>query len=111
MSGDLARSVIGNPELKITGTNEIASLRTVAASTNTPLDEFQKLKDRQFLIARRGKLPFTLDAAAHLADERRAMSEADWQTVKAAQLTAYYRTHMDGPDKPTPDAPKPKYDL
>ncbi|MBD1549599.1 type IV secretory system conjugative DNA transfer family protein [Roseibium aggregatum] len=112
MSGDLARSVVGNPGLKITGTNEIASYRAIAASTNTPQEEFQKLKDRQFLVTRRGKLPFVLDVAGHLADERRAMSDTDWQKVITKQLAAYYRP-LDNADNNTPtlDGPGPKYDL
>lgn len=116
MSTDLARSVIGNPELKITGTNEISSYRTVANSTNTPIEDFQRLKDRQFLISRRGKTSFTLDTASHLADDRHAMSEAEWNAVKKALLASYYRPvdstqPPEEDDAPNLNTPKPKYDL
>lgn len=123
MGPDLSRSVIGNPQLKLTGTNEIASHKAIAASTGTPLETFQGLRDRQFVVTRGGgrnkPLPFVLDAASHLADESRAMTPGEWTTVKAEQLAAYYRPLKAIPgagpegDEPGPDAgtPKPKFDL
>lgn len=129
MGSDLARSVLGNPQLKITGTNEISTYRAVSASVGAPLEMFQRLRDRQFVIARGGQgraLPFILDAAGHLADESRAMSPEQWDTVKAEQLAAYYLPlhggkpdgggagGSDGPEDPAQGRhglPKPKYDL
>jgi len=125
MGSDLARSVLGNPQLKITGTNEVSTYRAVSASVGAPLEMFQRLRDRQFVIARGGRgraLPFILEAAGHLADESRAMTAEQWDAVKAEQLAAYYLPLRDGlpvggddgPDDPAQrpgGLPKPKYDL
>lgn len=126
MGTDLAKSVVGNPQLKVAGTNEVGSYRALAGTIGARLDLFQRLRDRQFVVARGGggrnkPMPFILDAAGHLADESRSMSAAEWEAVKAEQLAAYYLPlgglpvgGDDGPDDPAQrpgSLPKPKYDL
>lgn len=126
MGTDLAKSVVGNPQLKVAGTNEVGSYRALAGTIGARLDLFQRLRDRQFVVARGGggrnkPMPFILDAAGHLADESRAMTAAEWEAVKAEQLAAYYLPlggqpvgGDDGPDDPAQrpgSLPKPKYDL
>jgi hypothetical protein len=126
MGTDLAKSVLGNPQLKVAGTNEAGSYRALAGALGVRLDMFMRLRDRQFVVARGGRnkpAPFVLDAAGHLADESRSMSAAEWEAVKAEQLAAYYLpiggqpvalAGADGPDDPAQapvGVPKPKYDL
>lgn len=126
MGTDLAKSVLGNPQLKVAGTNEAGSYRALAGALGVRLDMFMRLRDRQFVVARGGRnkpAPFVLDAAGHLADESRAMTAAEWDAVKAEQLAAYYQplggqpaalAGADGPDDPAQapvGVPKPKYDL
>ncbi len=123
MGTDLAKSVVGNPQLKIAGTNEVGSYRALAGTVGARLDLFQRLRDRQFVVARGGGRnrpePFILNAAGHLADESRSMTAEEWDTVKAEQLAAYYLPLRGAPaalaDAPAPAAatslPKPKFDL
>ena len=91
MPTHLKRIVMGNTAIKITGNNEVSSLKAISAATQTDIADYQALRPLQFHVSVRGKGMPHVVRTRHLPSSA-YMSGDEWKALKADQLRCYYRT-------------------
>lgn len=123
VSNEVRDVILSNTLLKLTGRNNRDSYQAISKATNTPIEALEALKDREFSLQASDRSALKLRPASHLVGKSHSMSDAQWQTLKAEQISLYYRPLSQaaqppqGDDAPKDDVPadqadwKPKYDL
>lgn len=97
MKAELFRSILGNTSVKFTGVNEIETLKTLAQETGETVQNYQQnLKIGRFSLWQKARLgdtqkpPIFVDIPNNTADNKQSISEAQWESLKIAQIEAYY---------------------
>lgn len=92
MDGPLRKSIFSNTDVKITGSNSPDTTEMMAKETRTNPYEFDCLEQGQFYIHVKKNLNIPVKVHSDLIDDRRAMSDSEWEGVKKNQIEKYYKT-------------------
>lgn len=122
MSAQLKKVVLGGGvNIKIAGMNGLATLRTLANEMGTSVEDLQQLEVGQFFLKVGSFKAFPFQAPTHLLGNNNAMTDREWERVRAQQVRRYYRsTFSKQDDVRSPDVDsqgreggrrRPKYDL
>ena len=90
MDTELKRAIIGNSRIKISGGNELSSLKTIAAETGAPIEELQALDTGHFHI-KAGKSPSVAVKIPRVPNSAR-LKPAQWKGRQKAQMAKFYRS-------------------
>lgn len=89
MNTQMRRAIIGNSYVKISGDNEVSSLKTISAETGIPIDELQSLKQGEFHV-KIGTAP-SVRVRVPMVPKTGRMTGQQWGEVKIKQIEKYYR--------------------
>ena len=113
MTSEIKDSVLGNPKVTFVGRNNPRSLKAIAEKAQVKWEDFGELEGGRFFmhVGEKGGSP--VQVFDHLVGKRNAMSDAEWERVKAQQLKRYYRPidddYGDGEPEPEPDIYRPRF--
>ena len=107
MDTELRRAIIGNSRIKISGGNEITSLKTIAAETGAPIEELQALETGHFHV-KAGKAPSVAVKIPRIPNTCR-LTDAEWKERKREQIKRHYRPidHLNSPLTGAFEGPEP----
>jgi hypothetical protein len=88
---DMQRAVLGSTDLKIGGQAEPMFRKATADQLDVAEGDIAQLEPGEFYFRLGGHMPFKMRVYDDLADTRNAMSEHEWEHVKARMLATYYR--------------------
>lgn len=98
MGKGLFASILGNTAIKLTGTNEVDSLKVLADETGESVKNLQEnLAIGRFSLWQKAKTGDTQKPAIFVTmpqntlGNRQTMTDNQWKTLKQAQITAFYR--------------------
>lgn len=98
MSKGLFASILGNTAIKITGANEVDSLKVLADETGESVKNLQEnLAIGRFSVWQKAKTGDTQKKAVFVTMPKntlgnsQAMTDNQWKALKQAQITAFYR--------------------
>ena len=101
MSDELKRTVLGNCNIVLAGSNDPRSQNDIAKRTGASLEDLGQLGQGRFLLyvdSRKATTPaYLVQVSSHLIDDKNAMSVDEWEEVKTRQLERYYRPIDDSP--------------
>lgn len=89
MNTELRRAIIGNSRIKITGKNEITSLKMIAVETGASVEELQNLSTGEFHI-KAGKAP-SVAVKIPMIEAKQRIGKPEWQDRLVDQQRRYYR--------------------
>lgn len=99
MGKGLFASILGNTAIKITGANEVDSLKVLADETGESVKNLQEnLAIGRFSVWQKAKTGDTQKKAVFVTmpkntlGNRQAMTDNQWQALKTAQIGAFYRS-------------------
>jgi hypothetical protein len=92
MSESMQRAVFGNSNVRIAGASggDIETARDLANMTGIERAEIERLPAHTFYAKRGVSEAVRFTVPAYLAGNKNTMTESEWQTVKAYQLSHYY---------------------
>jgi hypothetical protein len=94
MNSLIQSQVFGNSGIRIAGNSgDPASLALLASITRTDEAVIQDLRRGEFLFYSASS-QYRATVRRDLIGERHAISEAEWETVRANQIALYYRNHV-----------------
>ena len=103
MRDELKRTVLGNCNVVLAGSNDPKSHTDIARRTGVNVEDLGQLGQGRFLLyvdSRKATTPALLvQVSDHLIDDKNAMSASQWENVKGRQLKRYYRPIGDDPRK------------
>ena len=105
MNADMKRSVVSSTAVKLTGSNEPTTLNKIVADTDVAYEDLKILGKGKFSLHIKGKPAYPVQVSDHLLGKRNQMSDAEWEQVKAQQITRYYRDVTKIPPKAPVVAP------
>lgn len=97
MSKDLKNAVLQNTAIKLTGMGAPDSLELIARQTGASVESLSKLQRGKFSLWKKAldneeqKPPFVVTMPTNTLGHRHSMSELEWESLKNAQIGAYYR--------------------
>ena len=98
---DMQRAVLGSTDMKVGGQAEPTFRKGTADQLDVAEQDIAELKPGEFYFRLGGHMPFKMRVYDDLADTRNAMSEHEWERVKARMLATYYRSvPQEDPEQP-----------
>ncbi len=89
MNTAMKKAIIGNSGIKISGKNELSSLKTMSAETGATIEELQNLSTGQFHI-KAGNLP-SVAVNVPKVPQKAMMTREQWLATLKQQMEKYYR--------------------
>jgi hypothetical protein len=106
MSGPMRDLVTSTTRVKVAGVTEPDHRRGAAALFPVEAEEIARLRQGDFMVRSGLGAPFRFHAKSDLIDWSHSMSRADWERVRAEQLSRYYRPLEDATsDEPELEQP------
>lgn len=91
MSEKLKKAIMGNTAVKISGNNELTTLKAMSAETGADLGELQGLKPGEFHIKSDSTAGIKTTLPGFLRNPKYAMTPEEWEETKRDQLAKHYR--------------------
>lgn len=98
MKSELFQSILGNTAIKLTGVNEVDTLQVLARETGETVKNLQdNLAIGRFSLWQKAKIgdtqkpPVFVEMPTNTLGDRQSMTKEQWNTLKLAQIEAFYR--------------------
>lgn len=117
MGKELFASILGNTAIKLTGVNGVDTLKKLADETGDSVENLQNnLAIGRFALWQKAKIgdvqkpPMIVTMPTNTLGNSQSMSDEQWESLKTAQIEAYYRKigQTTTEDPKTPPTPKNK---
>lgn len=107
MGKELFESILGNTAIKLTGVNGVDTLKTLAQETGDSVQNLQEnLSIGRFALWQKAKIgdvqkpPMIITMPKNTLGHSQSMRDEQWESLKTAQIEAYYRKMGNLPPKP-----------
>lgn len=105
MDTQLKNILLSNTNIKMTGKNALATLKTISGETGALLEDLQSLNTGEFHVKAGIRPSVRIKMPGHLLGSKHASSPQAWQSVKESQLARYYRPIDPHRHHATPEGP------